>query len=257
MRDSDSVKQQSPTAKTTHAATLNQKKEEGNDVLIHFAVSSMRGRRKSQEDANAVESELRAYEYDNAIIQNKSIISHDVLPNHALFAVFDGHGTSFASNYAAMYFVSTLCRQTSFVEYSHKYLSDHNKQQPKSSNSARKKKGNKTEYTTSMNNQAFPKDDNDAGQHQLRFLLEDAIKSTMIELDANMLKEMTTRKSQRKERSHEDEELLYDEFDSGTTAIIIILTPHYIICANLVRGVLFCCCCIVCRLLLRLFMRVS
>ena len=74
-------------------------------------------------------------------------------------------------------------------------------------------------------------------------LLEDAVKRTMIELDATMLRDMTDRRDhQGKIRSlassrikHED---LYDEFDSGTTAIVVILTPRYIICANLVSFLL-------------------
>ena len=86
-----------PTVKITYAGTINQR--DGDEVS--FAVSSMQGRRKTQEDDNAIQTELRANDTSGGVF-------HDVLPGHALFAVFDGHGTGFASKYAATHFVSTL-----------------------------------------------------------------------------------------------------------------------------------------------------
>mmetsp|Transcript_15684 Transcript_15684/g.33959 ORF Transcript_15684/g.33959 Transcript_15684/m.33959 type:complete len:408 (+) Transcript_15684:219-1442(+) len=210
---------QSATAKSTYAAAFNQ--EEGD--IVQFAVSRMKGRRKNQEDAYVIETELRAYD----VIQN---VSHEVLPGHALFAVFDGHGTSFASNYASMNFVSTFCKQQCFLEYSQKCLID--QQRPSNARKQKGKSDSQKKHHSSMNNEVFAKDDTG----ELRLLLEDAIKTTMIELDANMLEEMTNRKNHRENKSNtascENDEL-YDEFDSGTTAIVLLLTPHYIVCANL------------------------
>ena len=39
------------------------------------------------------------------------------LPNHALFAVFDGHGGKFAAEYASLNLLRVLCRSSTFVEY--------------------------------------------------------------------------------------------------------------------------------------------
>ncbi|KAL7535256.1 hypothetical protein ACHAXR_009558 [Thalassiosira sp. AJA248-18] len=204
----------SPTAKATHAGTLKSITSQNEDGIDRFAVSSMQGRRQTQEDAHAIETELRAYD----ATQN---ISHDILRGHAIFAVFDGHGTSFASNYAAKNFVSIFCKQKSFVDYSQKILD-----KAPQSNSARKKKGKSQKKTN------YSIEDETS---ELTILLEDAIKATMFELDSNMLKEMTSQSCREKESasSYEHEEGLYDDFDSGTTAIVVILTPQYIVCANL------------------------
>ncbi|KAL3761469.1 hypothetical protein ACHAW5_001399 [Stephanodiscus triporus] len=213
----------SPTDKITCAGTVDQ--QDGDDVS--FAVSSMQGRRKTQEDTCAIETELRANDAAEGIY-------HDVLPGHALFAVFDGHGTGFASEYAATHFVSTLCRQPHFVMYSKKFLADIPK--PHRENFTGKKKGKATRRKIEQSH-AF--DYGAEGETaELRMLLEDAIKRTMIELDANMLRDMTARRNQHvKKRSNAssliEHENLYDEFDSGTTAIIVILTPQFIVCANL------------------------
>jgi hypothetical protein len=103
------------------------------------------------------------------------------------------------------------------VEYSQKFLIDIQRQH----NPSGKKKG-----------QAI-NDDKDA---ELKFLLANAIKSTMIELDANMLHEMTKgHNNQCGETSYIDNREMYDIFDTGTTAIIVVMTPRYIVCANLVR----------------------
>mmetsp|Transcript_23048 Transcript_23048/g.55567 ORF Transcript_23048/g.55567 Transcript_23048/m.55567 type:complete len:407 (+) Transcript_23048:290-1510(+) len=212
----------SSTTKTTYAATFDSL-ESHDEGIVHFAVSSMRGRRNTQEDAYVVETELRAYN----ILQNSF---HDVLPGHALFAVFDGHGTSFASNYASMHFAPTFCKQASFVEYSKQCLLD----QPQQAKDAKKKfitESQKKSRSFMYNNDSFAKDKTG----ELRMLLEDAIKTTMIELDSNLFEEMTVRNDHIKKNlaSPDKREEVYEEFDSGTTAIVVILTPTYIVSANL------------------------
>ena len=61
----------------------------------------------------------------NATIANSS---HDgknyvkiALPNHSLFAVFDGHGGSFAAEYAARNLLRVLTRDPNFCEYAEKW----------------------------------------------------------------------------------------------------------------------------------------
>jgi serine/threonine protein phosphatase PrpC len=207
----------SPTAKITYGGTINN--QNGND--ISYAVSSMLGRRNTQEDASAIETELRANDAVGGII-------HDVLPGHALFAVFDGHGTGFASTYASTHFVSTLCKQPEFVMYSEKFFAYIDNPQPKSRRKCMVQKSRAVDYRAR------------GDTVELRTLLEDAVKRTMIILDANMLREITSSRANRQEKRQSNaswnikHEELYDEFDTGTTATLVIMTPQYIICANLV-----------------------
>jgi hypothetical protein len=207
----------SPTAKITYGGTINNQNGDG----ISFAVSSMLGRRNTQEDASAIETELRANDTVGGII-------HNVLPGHALFAVFDGHGTGFASTYASTHFVSTLCKQPDFVMYSKKFFADIDNPQSKSKRKGMVEKSRAVDYRA--------RDDT----VEMRTLLEDAVKRTMIILDAIMLREITAGRGDRHEKRRSnvsldvEHEELYDEFDTGTTAIIVIMTPQYIICANVV-----------------------
>ncbi len=98
---------------------------------------------------------------------------------HSLFAVFDGHGTDFASKCYARYFVPTFCKQLSFLEYSRKFVKDEEQRIR-----LQKKKGKP--------NSKDMVDFNDDGC-EMKLLLVDVIKSTMIELDAYMLLEMNVR----------------------------------------------------------------
>jgi serine/threonine protein phosphatase PrpC len=167
---------------------------------IHFAVSSMRGRRENQEDTFLFQTQLRAY----------GSSQNDVLLDHALFAVFDGHGTSFASEYAAEHFASTLCNQKSFVEYSHLFQASYSTNKRKGGNISKKKFNPMTESEIS--------------------LLEDAIKTALISLDAKLLTVVTNESANTNTNEGEGSFVVSD---AGTTAIIVMLTPSHIICGNL------------------------
>ena len=175
----------------TRFASLN-----GNE---QFAISSTRGRRQTQEDTYVIETELKPLG-DSSKRQN-------ILPDHALFAVFDGHGTSFASEYVAEHFVSTFCSQKSFVEYSNRIIGEF------SSKAARK------------NVTPTPDDSNRDIE-----LLRNALTETMLALDAKLLEEVANKDITRNEVAIEG---AFNVSDSGTTALIVILTQTHIVCANL------------------------
>ena len=217
--DNGRLSQTTPIGKVSHTGSINQKVGD----TIHFAVSSCRGRRQTQEDTFVIEAELRPSFDDETETLSPDLLR--VLPGHALFAVFDGHGTDFASKYSASYFVSTFCKQSSFLEYSRRYRLD----SPQQCKPSGKKKRQPKQY-----DKADSQYDVD-----LKSLLANAIESTMIELDANMLREITSRNNavcggKLDTCSRDDQTVLYDIFDSGTTAIVVLLTPQYFVCANLV-----------------------
>jgi serine/threonine protein phosphatase PrpC len=91
------------TTKETHTGAMDCGK---------FGVSSMQGWRISMEDMHIAETHLYAYEHN---VGGKPV-KHP-LDGHALFAVFDGHGGSFAAIYAGKNFCRILSRQPKFIEY--------------------------------------------------------------------------------------------------------------------------------------------
>ena len=67
---------------------------EGENAKFKFGASSMQGWRKSNEDAH--------------------ITAVDFIPDHSLFAVFDGHGGSEVAKFCGNHFVEELKNDPSF-----------------------------------------------------------------------------------------------------------------------------------------------
>lgn len=223
---------------------------------IHYAVSFMRGRRKTQEDAAIIETNL--FLRDNGANNKATSTSHSFCSCHAMFGIFDGHGTSFASNFAAENFTSIFCEQPSFLEYFRQNV-NHNggwlgnsitqETIPRTSEGNTKTATTRNETENVIHETKKFSDRSNAkeqpGSFKFSHLLETAIQQTFIELDARMLQELMSTTKQNKAETQQKNRpnfpasnnmassSLFDDSESGTTAIIILLTPNDIICANL------------------------
>lgn len=212
------------TEKETHVGVT--------ETGAEYGVSSMQGWRVHMEDAHITETFIYAVE----VVDNKYHIID--LPGHALFAVFDGHGGTYAAAYSGRNMCRVLSRQKKFVEYAKFELQRPAKEETLTSSNDR------SEYIQ-------------AGLSLLREALCDAF----VELDKEIccaLKgqkvidadkpyqqlrrevkgdECTITKSI--QSSHHEgadvdsgHHILEEEGDSGTTACVVLLTPEWVVCAN-------------------------
>jgi serine/threonine protein phosphatase PrpC len=159
-----------------------------------FGVSSMQGWRVHMEDAHVTEIQLQA--------------AGTTLKGHALFGVFDGHGGTFAAFYAGNNLARVFCQQPKWIEYA--------KQQETSS----------------------PEDSLQSGVQ----LLKEALRDAFIEIDREIALALRGQKVadavdvDTNHQHHSDDEdairLLQEEGDSGTTACVVLVTPHFVLCAN-------------------------
>jgi serine/threonine protein phosphatase PrpC len=153
------------------------------------------------------------------------------MPQHSLFAVFDGHGGSFAAHYSGLNFVRVLSRQPSFVKYAY-CLEELN--------------GNGKD---AVNGTANAENDNRSPQviaklqRQALQWLEMAFGDAFIEIDTEIYHAMahypldpdvilppkTPSPTQDEEA---DASPLLSASDSGTTANVVLFTPQWILCAN-------------------------
>ena len=212
------------TTKETHAGTTT----EGN----RYAVSSMQGWRVHMEDAHIAEPRLYAVDEDEQRIS---------LPDHGLFAVFDGHGGTFAAKYAGQNLCRVLSCQPKFVEYA------------------------RFENERPEKEKTFTKSDERSLYIQSGLtLLKDALTDAFITLDQEIARALKGSKvPQADQPYHEDSEpvtahasatndttvsqdgggealspeeaalqLLQEEGDSGTTACVVMVTPEWVVCAN-------------------------
>ncbi len=95
------------TDKETHRGTTK-------DEKLKFGLSSMQGWRVHMEDAHIAEGELYALEVDPKDSRKTTKIP---LEGHSLFAVYDGHGGTFAAIYSGNNFLRILSKQSKFVKY--------------------------------------------------------------------------------------------------------------------------------------------
>jgi len=200
------------------------------------------------------------------------------LPHHSLFAVFDGHGGSFAAEYAGLNFVRVLSRQTAFIEYAHFVKDMEHRNALERSCTLGGMKGSDDGYNGNsamedcvdqdLNNNMSPQEVATLYRKGLE-LLEVALKDAFLDIDREIWRAMRglgnkdsilPRKKknenaadaddqensfdENKQEGHlkfdhedgqnddHDDDYAWQQTDSGTTAIVVMLTPMWIICAN-------------------------
>mmetsp|Transcript_16286 Transcript_16286/g.23953 ORF Transcript_16286/g.23953 Transcript_16286/m.23953 type:complete len:432 (+) Transcript_16286:47-1342(+) len=192
---------------------------------LEYGISSMQGWRVHMEDAHIAETKLYAEELCESDEQEDRQIH---IPGHSIFAVFDGHGGAFAAEFSGWNLCRVLSRQPKFVRYA-KFVEER-----KSKESTIKDSAELQRYIRSG----------------LK-LLEDSLKDAFIDIDREILRANQgflepgantpyhstgvpadtmhdsddENDSGKIPRPNEDE-------DAGTTAVVVVITPDWIVCAN-------------------------
>lgn len=176
------------------------------------------------EDAHITEPNV--YAYDTA-----AQVKID-LPGHAVFAVFDGHGGTFASFYSGRNFCRVLAKQSKFVEYA-----NFEKKRPEMEKN-------------------FTQSDEFAKHMQVGLnMLEKALCDAFSEIDQEIACALKGQEpADADQLYHEGQEhctpkpggednptvspadaalrLIQQQGNSGTTACVVVVTPEWIVCAN-------------------------
>jgi serine/threonine protein phosphatase PrpC len=192
------------------------------DCGVKYGVSTMQGWRVHMEDAHICQPHLYAQEGGGPDAVKVE------LPGHALFAVFDGHGGSFAAEYAGTNFCRVLSRQPDFVQYA-KFVQERPTNEPT----------NDTERAQYLR----------AGLE----LLENALKAAFIDCDREILLalqgklEPEAHAPYHAPQPHSEINPVLDQVavpppqpqpqpnddeDPGTTIVVAVVTPEWVVCAN-------------------------
>jgi len=187
---------------------------------IKFAVSSMQGWRPTMEDTHILEPALKIP------IKNKNS-NHQVLMDHALFCVFDGHGGSFTSDYSSKHFLRVFTERSEWKDYI------------ALSSSNRKDVPGLKLVKAAFSGAFFDIDSELKGIHKKRIEKSGVISSSAMIRDRNRrLKKVRVVDDERDSSNSTRQSspprpmprIMLDR--SGSTAVMVLLTPNHIICCN-------------------------
>jgi serine/threonine protein phosphatase PrpC len=211
---------------------------------LKFGVSSMQGWRVHMEDAHIAETRVYAAELidpstsaDTSDGDKQANYVHIDLPGHSIFAVFDGHGGTFAALYAGRNFCRVLSRQPKFVQYA-KFMEERAEKEKQLAKSRER-----VQYITTG----------------LEYI-EGALRDAFVELDMEIASALQGARIPGADQpyhqatsqdgtngvagmdtsvGHYDAsdadatlQLLEKEGDSGTTACVLVVAPQWVVCAN-------------------------
>jgi serine/threonine protein phosphatase PrpC len=206
---------------------------------IQYGVSTMQGWRVHMEDAHITESKM--YALETLTVDGTTKTNKIDLPGHGMFAVFDGHGGTYAAMYSGRNMLRVLSCQPKFVEYA-KFI---------------KERPEKEKDMTAPERAQYVRQGLD--------LLEGALCDAFVEIDKEIACALKGSKVEGADKPYNDDEqdhsgedarqknedmegisatdsqasptdsalqLLEEEGDSGTTACVVLLTPEWVVCAN-------------------------
>jgi len=223
---------------------------------LKWGVTTMQGWRIHMEDAHVAETRMYAAEPvedatgggDDSMANDGNdgdtsgsttkTYKHIDLPGHSIFAVFDGHGGTFAAEYSGRNLCRVLSRQPKFIQYA-KFMHERTEKEKLLT-----KPKERVQYITTG----------------LEYI-EGALRDTFVELDKEIASALQGSKMPEADQPyHKDTaannaggnqgmditegggdttseadstlQLLEKEGDSGTTACVVIIAPQWVVCAN-------------------------
>lgn len=206
------------TEKETHTGSSSEE-------CLEYGISSMQGWRVHMEDSHIAETKL----YAEQLNESEDEEDHKIhIPGHSIFAVFDGHGGVFAAEYSGWNLCRVLSRQPKFVRYA-KFVEE--------------RKSKESTITDSAQLQRYIR----SGLQ----LLEDSLKDAFIDIDREILRasqgfmepganspyHSTDAATDAMNDSDDDSDSVKlpkpnEDEDAGTTAVVVVITPEWIVCAN-------------------------
>ena len=233
------------TEKETHVG-------ESSDGL-KWGVTSMQGWRVHMEDAHVAETRMYAAELvetastggggdataaDSNNNDNNSSpkqYTHIELPGHSIFAVFDGHGGTFAAMYSGRNLCRVLSRQPKFVQYA-KFMQERAEKEKLLTKSRERVQYITTglEYIEGALRDTFVELDKEIASALQGSKIPEADQPYHKDTAVSGGQEMDTDGDGADATSEADStlQLLEKEGDSGTTACVVIIAPQWVVCAN-------------------------